>query len=285
MLVTTKDLYLNAKKDNYAVGAFNVSTLEAIKAVINAAMKLKSPIVIETSEKEMAFLEPALVFDIVKELAENLRIQVGLHLDHGKSIDTVKQAIAAGYTSIHIDGSSLSYEDNVRLTQEAVSLAHAKNITVEGELGHIAGSSEKHDEKITINQDMLTDPELAKKFVKETGVDILAVSIGNIHGVYTSEPKLDFVRLQELKEIGLPMSLHGGSGITEDQVKRAIGLGITKINVNTELREAYTDTLRTELAEDLDEIVPYEYLPEEIEAIEDVVERKIRMFGSENRAS
>lgn len=285
MLVTTKDLYLNAKKDNYAVGAFNVSTLEAIKAVINAAMKLKSPIVIETSEKEMAFLDPALVFDIVKELAENLRIQVGLHLDHGKSIDTVKQAIAAGYTSIHIDGSSLSYEDNVRLTQEAVSLAHAKNITVEGELGHIAGSSEKHDEKITINQDMLTDPGLAKKFVKETGVDILAVSIGNIHGVYTSGPKLDFVRLQELKEIGLPMSLHGGSGITEDQVKRAIGLGITKINVNTELREAYTDTLRTELAEDLDEIVPYEYLPEEIEAIEDVVERKIRMFGSENRAS
>jgi fructose-bisphosphate aldolase class II len=283
MLVTTKDLYRNARKKGYAVGAFNVSTLEAIKAVINAAMKLRSPVIIETSEREMAFLEPALVFDIVKELAENLRIPVGLHLDHGKNIDNVKQAIGAGYTSIHLDGSSLSYAENVKLTQEAVSLAHARELTVEGELGHIAGSSERHDESIKIDQDMLTDPELAKKFVKETGIDILAVSIGNIHGVYASEPKLDFARLQEIKEIGLPMSLHGGSGIQEEQIKRAISLGITKINVNTELREAYTNTLRAELEEDPDEIVPYEYLPEEIEAIEDIVEKKIRMFGSENK--
>lgn len=283
MLVTTKELYLEARKKGYAVGAFNVSTLEAIKAVINAAMKLRSPVIIETSEKEMAFLEPTLVFDIVKELAENLRIPVGLHLDHGKSIDSVRQAIGSGYTSIHLDGSSLPYEDNVKLTQEAVSLAHARELTVEGELGHIAGSSEKHEENIKIDQAMLTDPMLAKKFVKETGIDILAVSIGNIHGVYGNEPKLDLARLQEIKEIGLPMSLHGGSGIPEEQIRRAITLGITKINVNTELREAYTNTLRSELAEDPDEIVPYEYLPEEIEAIEDVVEQKIRMFGSENK--
>ncbi len=132
---------------------------------------------------------------------------------------------------------------------------------------------------------MLTDPEEANFFVKDTGIDILAVSIGNIHGLYKSEPRLDFARLEELKEIGLPMSLHGGSGIDEEQIRRAIGLGITKINVNTELREAYTNTLRAELNEDLDEIVPYEYLPEEIEAIEDVVEKKIRMFGSDNKVS
>ncbi len=119
MLITTKELYQDARKGGYAVGAFNVSTLEAIKAVVNAATRLKSPIVIETSEKEMAFLEPHLVYDIVKELVENLRIPVGLHLDHGKSLERVKEAISAGYTSVHIDGSSLSYEDNLKLTKEA----------------------------------------------------------------------------------------------------------------------------------------------------------------------
>ncbi len=283
MLVTTKELYLNAKKGGYAVGAFNVSTLEAIKAVINAAMKLRSPVVIETSEKEMAYLEPALVYDIVLELAKDLRIPVGLHLDHGKSLDTIKEAIACGYTSVHLDGSNLPDEENIKLTKAATELAHKKNLTIEGELGHIAGSSEVHGEKIDIDKTKLTDPEIARRFVHETGVDILAVSIGNIHGIYPNEPKLDIERLVKIKEIGLPMSLHGGSGIPEDQIKRAIACGITKINVNTELRVAYTETLREELADHPDEIVPYEYLPEEIEAIEDVVEAKIKLFGSDNR--
>jgi ketose-bisphosphate aldolase len=283
MLVTTRELYLKAQKDGYAIGAFNVSTLEAIKAVINAARRLKSPVIIETSEREMSFLEPALVFDIVAELAENLRIPVGLHLDHGKSLEAAKQAVAAGYTSVHIDGSNLSYEDNVKLTRKVVSFAKQKKITIEGELGHIAGSSQKHAEEIKIDQNILTNPGQAKKFVTETGIDILAVSIGNIHGVYRNEPKLDFTRLDELKRLGLPMSLHGGSGIPGDQIRRAISLGVTKINVNTELREAYTETLREKLAENPTEIVPYEYLPEEIEAIEDVVETKIKLFGSEKR--
>ncbi|MDD5693046.1 MAG: class II fructose-bisphosphate aldolase [Patescibacteria group bacterium] len=283
MLVTTKDLYLDAKKEGYAIGAFNVSTLEAIKAIINAAMKLKSPVVIETSEKEMSFLEPALVFDIVKELAKDLRIPVGLHLDHGKSLETVKEAIASGYTSVHFDGSGLPDGDNIKLTKAAAEMAHQRNLTIEGELGHIAGSSEMHGEQIIIDKKTLTDPEMAKKFVSETGIDILAVSVGNIHGIYKNEPKLDIERLAKIKEIGIPMSLHGGSGIPDDQIKRAISCGIAKINVNTELRMAYTETLRDELAENPDEIVPYEYLPEEIEAIEDVVEAKIRLFGSDNR--
>lgn len=283
MLVTTKELYHRAKKEGYAVGAFNVSTLEAIKAIVNAAMKLRAPVVIETSEREMNYLDPALVYDIVHELVKDLRIEVGLHLDHGKSMDSVKQAVAAGYTSIHLDGSELAYEDNLKLTAEAAKFAHAKGLTVEGELGHVSGSSEMHTEDITIDKSMLTDPELAKKFVEETGIDILAVSVGNIHGVYKNAPNLDFTRLGEIKEIGLPMSLHGGSGIPDDQVKRAIGLGITKVNVNTELREAFTGSLRHQLDIEPEEIVPYEYLPEEIEAIEDVVEKKIRLFGSENK--
>jgi len=284
MLVSTKELYLKAQKEGYAVGAFNVSTLEAIKAIIKAAIRLKSPIVIETSEKEMNFIEPALVFDIVRELGDKLSIPIGLHLDHGKSLERVKEAIQAGYTSVHLDGSKLSFAENVSLTKEVVDFAKSKHITVEGELGQIPGSSEQHAEKITIEKDTLTDPDEAKKFVVETNIDILAVSLGNIHGVYSSEPNLDFTRLSQLKEIGLPMSLHGGSGIPEEQVRRAISLGITKVNVNTELRMAYTNTLRAELDENPDEIVPYEFLPEEIEAIEDVVEQKIKLFGSEGKA-
>ncbi len=284
MLVKTKELYQKAQKEGYAVGAFNVSTLEAIKAIIKAAVRLRAPVVIETSEKEMGFLEPALVFDIVKELGEKISIPIGLHLDHGKSLERVKEAIQAGYTSVHIDGSTLAYDDNVKITKAVVEFAQTKGITVEGELGKIVGSSEKHQETITISQDFLTDPEEAKRFVAETGLDILAVSLGNIHGVYASEPKLDFERLAQLQKLGLPMSLHGGSGIPADQIKRAINLGITKVNVNTELRLAYTETLRTELAAHPDEIVPYEFLPEEIEAIEDVVEQKIKLFGSECRA-
>lgn len=283
MLVTTKELYEKARKEGYAIGAFNVSTLEAIKAIINAAMKLRSPVIIETSENELNYLDPALVYDIVHELAKDLRIPVGLHLDHGKSVEMVKRAIKAGYTSVHLDGSSLPYEENVKLTTEAALYAHEKGLTVEGELGHVSGSSELHKEEIIIDKKMLTDPVQAKEFVEVTKIDILAVSIGNIHGMYKNEKKLDFARLAEIKEIGLPMSLHGGSGISDDQVRRAIGSGITKVNINTELREAYTNTLKEELAEFPDEIVPYEYLPEEIEAIEDVVEKKIRLFGSDNK--
>jgi len=284
MLVNTRELYLKAQKEGYAVGAFNVSTLEAIKAIIKAAVRLKSPVVIETSEKEMNFLEPALVFDIVRELGEKISTPIGLHLDHGKSLERAVEAIQAGYTSVHLDGSKLPYSENVNLTKEVVAYARSKQITVEGELGQIPGSSEQHSEAITIEENALTDPNKAKKFITETGIDILAVSIGNIHGVYSSEPNLDFPRLSKLKELGLPMSLHGGSGIPEEQVKRAISLGITKVNVNTELRMAYTNTLRAELDENPDEIVPYEYLPEEIEAIEDVVEQKIKLFGSEGKA-
>lgn len=280
MLVKPKEFYLDALMNGYAIGAFNVSTLEAIKAIVGAAKKTNSPVVIATSEKEMNYLEPALVYDIVSEMAKRADIQIALHLDHGHSLEAVKTAIEAGYTSVHFDGSLHDYEKNIQLTKEAVSYAKERGITVEGELGEILGSSEKHIDEIQVGQGILTNPVEAERFIKETEVDILAVSIGNVHGVYRTEPKLDLPRLAELKKIGLPMALHGGSGIPEEQVRRAIGLGIAKVNVNTELRMAFTNTLRQELAKDPDEIVPYEYLPEEIEAIEDVVEQKIRLFGS-----
>jgi ketose-bisphosphate aldolase len=285
MIVRTAELYRKALAAKYAIGAFNVSTLEAIKAIINAANRLNSPVVIETSESEMAYLEPGLVVDIVKELGEKLSIPIGIHLDHGKSFEIVQKAIEAGYTSVHFDGSLLPFEENVCLTKEVVDYARSHNISVEAELGKIPGSSKMHTEEIEITSASMTDPIKAKEFVDQTGIDILAVSIGNTHGLFANEPKLDFILLGELKGIGIPMALHGGSGIPEDQIRKAIELGIAKVNVNTELRVAYTDTLRQELSENPEEIVPYEYLPEEIEAIEDIVDKKIKLFGSSKTAT
>jgi ketose-bisphosphate aldolase len=280
MVVRTAELYRRAREGGYAIGAFNVSTLEAIKAIINAANRLNSPVIIETSENEMNYLEPGLVVDIVKELAEKLTIPVGIHLDHGKSLEMIERAVNAGYTSVHFDGSLLPYQENLALTQEIAAYAKAHNVSLEAELGKIPGSSQVHEEKLEISRESLTDPIQAQEFVDATRIDILAVSIGNTHGLYQNEPSLDFIRLEELSKIGLPMSLHGGSGIPEDQIRKAVKLGIAKVNVNTELRAAFTDTLRQELSEKPEEIVPYEYLPEEISAVEEIVEEKIKLFGS-----
>lgn len=284
MIVTTKKLFEKAKQGGYAIGAFNVSTLEAIKGVLDAAVELESPVIIETSEKEMRYVGATLVADVVRDLAADLDIPVAIHLDHGQSMESVKEAIDAGYTSIHLDGSALEYADNVKLTKEATEYAHAKHLTVEGELGHVGGASETHKEEAKMDASTYTDPEQAATFVQDTGIDVLASSIGNIHGIYENEPELDFARLAKIGQIGIPLSLHGGSGIPENQIKKAISLGITKINVNTELRQAYTDTLHAELDAHPDEIVPYKYLPEEIEAVKNVVLDKIRMFGSEGKA-
>jgi fructose-bisphosphate aldolase class II len=284
MLVSSLKLFEKARAEGYAIGAFNVSTPEAVHAILEAATELSSPVIIETSEGEKKYMGAKVVADIVRDLAESSPIPVVLHLDHGKDLASVKEVVEAGYTSVHIDASAMPYEDNLKMTKEVVQYAHAHNIPVEGELGHVGGSSEKHAENSEINKATMTDPDKAAEFVHDTGIDVLASSIGNIHGVYKNPPQLDFDRLTKIGQIGLPLSLHGGSGIPEDQVKRAISLGICKVNVNTELREAYTNTLREDLDASPDEIVPYKYLPEEILAIKEVVKKKIEMFGSVGKA-
>lgn len=284
MLTTTLELYKKAKEGGYAVGAFNTSNVEVIKAILAAASGLNAPVVIETSEKEMNFLGAKIAADVVRDLASEIDIPVGLHLDHGQGLEGVQTAVEAGYTSVHIDASALGYKENVDLTKKVVEYAHEKGITVEGELGHVGGASEVHDESAEIEKSTYTDPVQAAKYVAETGVDVLASSIGNIHGIYENEPELDFDRLGKIGEIGIPLSLHGGSGIPKEQVEKAISLGICKVNVNTELRMAFTNTLRRELEKNPEEIVPYKYLPEEIQAVKEIVEEKIRLFGSTNRA-
>ncbi|MEI6266417.1 MAG: class II fructose-bisphosphate aldolase [bacterium] len=284
MIFTTKELFIRAAIGNYAIGAFNVSTPEAIRGVLEAAEELNSPVIIETSEGEMGYMGSKVVADIVRGLATDLSIPVALHLDHGQSLDSVKKAIGAGYTSVHIDGSALEYDENVALTKQVMEYAHDRGVTVEGELGHIGGVSEIHTESSKIEPSTYTDPEMAKFFVEETGIDVLASSIGNVHGIYKNEPELDFDRLKKIGKIGVPLSFHGGSGISEVNIKKAISLGVTKVNVNTELRVAYTETLRRELIADTEVEIPYKYLPKTIAAVKKVVKEKIKIFGSENKA-
>lgn len=285
MLVNPIELYKKAKKGGYALGAFNTSSLEITKAIIETAEKLNSPVIIETSPGEVGFLTPEMAAVQVITLAKKAKIPVVLHLDHGNSVPLVREVIRAGYTSVHIDGSSLSTAENTKLTKEVVNLAHKKKIAVEGEIGHVAGSSEKHETKVKITPDFLTDPKEAGAFVRNTGVDVLAVSIGNIHGVYDNPPKLDFKRLEAISsKVKKFFSLHGGSGIPKNQIKKAINGGVVKVNVNTELRLAFHEGLLHEFEVNPEEVVPYKYLPAGTEAVKKVVETKIRLFGSVNKA-
>jgi fructose-bisphosphate aldolase, class II len=285
MLVSPLDLYKKAKKEGYAIGAFNTSDLNITKAIIEAAEELKSPVIIETSEGEINFLSPEISAAEVKKLARDAKVPVVLHLDHGKSLKTVQDALKYGYTSIHLDGSSLPLTENLELTQRAVSLAHKAGKPVEAEIGHIAGGSELHETKIEISPDTLTDPVESAEFARATGVDVLALAIGNIHGMYANPPQLDFERLSEITgKVKTYFSLHGGSGIPARQVKKAIRMGIVKVNVNTEIRLAFHQGLLHEFEVNPDEVIPYKYLPAGTEAVKKVVKAKIYMFGSAGRA-
>jgi fructose-bisphosphate aldolase class II len=285
MLVSPLKIYKKAKAEGWAIGAFNTSDLEITKAIIETAEELHSPVIIETSESEVAFLTPEVSFAEVKALADKVKIPVVLHLDHGKSFETIVSAVEAGYTSVHIDGSSMPDKINTALTKKVVVYAHKKKVAVEGEIGHVAGNSESHKQAIEIPADSLTEPNEALRFVKATGVDVLAVAIGNIHGVYTNPPKLDIPRLIEIGEKTKKyISLHGGSGIPKNQVKEAIKHGIVKMNVNTEIRLAFHEGLLHEFEIHPDEVVPYKYLPAGREAVKKVVEAKIRLLGSAGKA-
>lgn len=285
MLVNPRELFKKARRGGYAIGAFNTSNFEISRAIIEAAEKLKSPVIVETSEGEMDHVGADIVAAEVMAMAKKASVPIALHLDHGKGFESIRDAIRAGYTSVHIDGSSLSIEENTNLTRAVVELAHNNKVSVEGEMGHIGGSSLHHkDKKLKISKKDLTDPVIAAEFAKKTKIDILAVAIGNIHGVYQSPPRLDFERLEEIyRLVKKPFSLHGGSGIPKSQIKKAITLGITKINVNTELRMAFKEGILNEFDLRPDEVVPYKYLPAGAEAVSKVVEQKIKLFGSEGK--
>lgn len=284
------DIFQKAKGNNYAVGAFNVSNLEQLKAIIQAARDLKSPVIVATSPGESRFIGKKQISALVAAWRQETGLPMILHLDHGKSIDEIKEAIEAGYDSVHFDGSDLSLEENLVTTKQVVALAKEKEIkNIEGEVGYLRGKSSLQ-EMVEIKKEDLTDPEEALNFIKETGVDSLAIAIGNIHGIVKNEslknPHLFLDRLAEINNQIADQAclvLHGGSGTPQEDIKEAVKLGIGKINVNTELRMAYTQSLKESLEGHPQEVTPYKIMPPVVEAVKKIVEEKIKLFGSENR--
>ncbi len=281
-----RDLYQKAYKDGYAVGTFNISNLETLKAIVRAAEYLEAPVMIATSRGEGMFVGFDMAVSMVKTMAEHASVPVGLHLDHGKSMEDVRTAIDAGYLSVHIDASDKSYDENAELTKQVVAYAHGRDVNVEGEIGHVGGTSSLHTGGVeaALGKEGLTNPSEAWHYASDTGIDQLAVAVGNIHGIYQGIPHIDCERLREINEgVHKPLVLHGGSGIPDDQIKAAIASGIAKINVNSELRLAYSQSIRDTLARDAELIVPYQITGPAIDAIQKVVESKIRVFDMKIR--
>lgn len=274
-----------AQEGKYVVGQFNASTDEQIRAIVEVAKDLKAPIIIGTSEGERAFIGIKQAVALVETWQKETNLPIILNADHCKSFESVKEAVDAGYPAVHFDGSGLPLEKNIEVTKQVVKYAKNKNssILVEGELGYLRGSSEVH-EKIEIKPEDLTKPEQAKEFIEKTGVDSLAVAVGNIHGVETSmkNPPLYLGRLEEIQKAvpGTFLVLHGGSGTPEKDIRKAIQLGVVKVNINTELRIAYSEELEKTIKEHPEEVKPYKILSPAVEAVKKVVEEKIKLFGS-----
>jgi len=305
MLISNRDLLWTARRESYAVGAFNISNLESYLAVVEAAVEEKSPVIVAVTPSSILYAGLPYVEKMVKTGAESAPLPMSLHLDHGTDVKTVSRCLEAGFTSVMIDGSHLRFEDNVALTKRVADLAHPKGVSVEAELGKLAGIEES---TVGEREVVLTDPDAAKEFVKSTSVDALAVAIGTSHGAYKfkGEPKLDFERLKLIRErVDAPLVLHGASsvpswiiqkavkygaelsgakGIPEEHIRKAISLGITKINIDTDLRLAFTATIRESLAKSPGEFDPRKILGPTKEAMKKVVKGKMRLFGSSFKA-
>ena len=280
--------YLNkAYKEKWAIGQFNFSDFTQVKGIIRAAQNLKAPIILGTSEGESKFVGLEEAVAIRNVLRKKTGLPIFLNLDHGKSFEYLKEAIASGYDMVCFDGSKLSLQENIKISRKVKLFAKWRGVLVEGEVGRFGTDASKlYQEKFEIREDDLTQPAEAKDYVKKTGIDVLAVSVGNFHGIDISgiSPHIRLDRLKEIKKIiNIPLVLHGGSGTPDQDIKEAIKLGIVKININTEIRLAFTSSLREALSINKNEIVPYKYLQEAINSVQSVVESKVKLFESLNK--
>lgn len=270
-------------KNGYAVGQFNINNLEFTQAIVEVANEEGSPVILGASEGAIKYMGIAYTAAIARAAAEMSKVPVILHLDHGGSFDMVMQCLRYGWTSIMIDGSHHPYAENMALTKKVVEACHALGVHVEGELGRIGGVED--DLTVDAREAALVQPKEAKEFVQATGIDALAPAIGSAHGHYQGKPELAFNRLREVRDVtGIPLVLHGGTGIPDEDIRQAISLGVSKINVNTENQSAFTDAIRAVFEKDKKVYDPRKYLGPAREAIKEAVRAKIRLFGSAGRA-
>lgn len=276
-----------AKKEHFAIGAFNAASLETMKALVLAAKKLGSPVMIEASSGEIEYFGIKEFVGICRALEQDHSVPILTNLDHAHDYDSCVAAIVAGFDYIHFDGSKLSFEENAGIAKSLVAEAHQRGILVEGEIDGIPGSSADHrNEQSVMSNGQFTNPAKAAEFVKITGVDTLASFVGNVHGLYSDEKKLDLGLLEKISAV-LPdtfLSLHGGSGVPASDIQKAISLGVVKVNINSELRVAFRDKLKEVLDRpDENEVAIYKIMPEAIVAMQEIVEAKIKLFGSDGK--
>lgn len=283
-----KESIQKAEEGKKAIGHFNFPNTEILQAIVGASTELGEPVILGTSEGEREFFGSVQAVAVIKALREKEDLPLFINADHHHSLDTFKEAVDAGYDMAIIDGAKLSFEDNVAMTKEAVEYAreHNPGMLVEGELGYIGTSSKLLDEVpegAEIAKENLVTPEQAKEFVEKTGIDLFAPAVGNLHGMLkdASNPALDIERIRAIREsAGVPLVLHGGSGISDSDFREAIKAGIAVVHISTEIRIAYREALEKSLSENKDELAPYRYLSPAVEAAKEVVKARIKLFSN-----
>jgi fructose-bisphosphate aldolase class II len=306
LLTTNRELLASAVNGRYAVGAFNIQNLESLQAVVTAAEEEESPVIVAVTPSTIDYAGLHYIADLVKNAARFAAVPISLHLDHGKDVGTVVRCLDEGFTSVMIDASHLDLKQNIATTGKVVEIAHKRRVPVEAELGRLI---KVEDSSVQEKEAILTDPQAAREFVDRTDVDALAVAIGTSHGAYkfTAEPRLDFNRLMEIRnDVPVPLVLHAASGVSfsmvkkateygaqlegakgvpDESIQKAIALGIAKINIDTDLRLAFTATVREILATAPAEFDPRKILGPARDAMKNVVRGKMRLFGSSGKAS
>lgn len=283
MLVDTKSILRRARSGAYAVGAFNVYNLEGASAVVQTAAEMKSPVILQILPSALKIAGRPLV-ELCLAMARDAEVPVAVHLDHCPSKEQILHALDCGISSVMADGSELSYQDNIEFSRNIVTETRARNThgTVEAELGKLSG--EEDGEFVSAREAKMTSPDQAVEFVKETGVDALAVCIGNIHGKYHSPPQLDFDRLAAIaKGVSIPLVLHGTSGLPDEMITQAIDLGVSKFNVNTEVRSIYLETMAN-IFLNSSNVELIHLMEESIKAMKRPIRNKIQLFCSAGRA-
>jgi len=276
-------LLKDAAAGGYAVGAFNCNNMEIVQAIARAAEAEKSPVIMQASQGAIKYAGIGFIVAMAREAAESVSVPVALHLDHGIGFDQIMWCIRSGFSSVMIDGSKLPLEENIAITKRVIACAAPLGISVEAELGKIGGTED--DVSVTEREAMLTDPSEVKYFVESTGVGSLAPAVGTAHGRYKGIPKLDFDRLAKIRSlVDIPIVLHGSSGVPDDQITEAIKLGVRKVNIDTNIREAFVEAARKIIMADPNEIDPRKILGPARDAAVEIIREKIRLFGSSGKA-
>ncbi len=283
MLVNAKKMLMDAHNQKYAIAHFNINNLEWTRFILEECQKLNSPVILGVSEGAIHYMGGYhVVVSLVKSLINDLTITipVALHLDHGSSVDSCKKAIDAGFTSVMIDASKYSLEENIRMTKEVVDYAHSREVTVEAEIGHIGGEEDGVADELAYAK-----VEDAISLAKETNIDFLAPALGSVHGIYKGEPKLDFERMKKINDaLNIPLVLHGGSGIGDDLIRTAIQCGISKLNINTELQMAWNDAVRDFIESNQNVYDPRKVIKAGEMAMKKTIDHKLELLGSINKA-